>query len=59
MSESTSWRRSSFCSDGACAEVKVDDDTVFLRNSERPESTIELTGAEWEALKKGIVAGDF
>ena len=59
MTESTSWRRSSFCSEGACAEIKVDEETVSLRNSKRPESTIELTKAEWEALKKGIVAGEF
>ena len=59
MSEAAAWRRSSFCNAGACAEINDDGDTVVLRNSKRPESTIELTKAEWEALKKGIVAGEF
>jgi hypothetical protein len=59
MSKSTNWQRSSFCAAGECAEIKVDGQAVFLRNSTRPESTIELTKAEWEALKKGILAGEF
>jgi len=58
MSEAT-WRLSSFCSNGACAEIKDNGDTVVLRNSERPEFTVELTRAEWEAFKQGIVAGEF
>ena len=53
------WHRSSFCSSGACAEIKDDGDTVVLRNSTRPEFTVELTRAEWEAFKQGIVAGEF
>jgi hypothetical protein len=59
MSETASWRRSSSCSDNACVEVHDDGRTVVLRNSTKPASTIELTKAEWEALKKGIVAGEF
>ncbi|MCU7728782.1 DUF397 domain-containing protein [Actinoplanes sp. KI2] len=60
MSEAAArWRRSSFCANAGCAEIKIDRDTVSLRSSERPELTVELTKAEWEAFKKGIVAGEF
>ncbi|MFI5895501.1 DUF397 domain-containing protein [Actinoplanes sp. NPDC051513] len=59
MNEATSWRRSSFCSDTACAEIMIDGDVILLRNSARPESMIRLTKAEWEALKKGIVGEEF
>jgi hypothetical protein len=60
MSEAAAtWRRSSFCTNGSCAEIKSDGDTVVLRNSTRPGFTVELTKAEWEAFKKGIVAGEF
>ena len=59
MSDSTEWLRSSYCADGACAEIKIDGGIVALRNSQRPESKIELTKAEWEALKRGIVAEEF
>jgi hypothetical protein len=59
MSEAPKWRRSSFCSDGACAEIKVDGESVSLRTTNRPESTIELTRIEWEAVKKAILNGEF
>ena len=59
MSEATMWRRSSFCSDSACVEIKIDGDVVSLRNSMRPEFTIELAKVEWEALKRGVLAGEF
>jgi hypothetical protein len=59
MSEMLGWRRSSFCASGACAEIKIDGDIVFLRNSQRPEFMIELTRAEWETLKKAVIAGEF
>jgi hypothetical protein len=59
MNEAIKWRRSSFCADGACAEVNVDRDVVQLRNSTRPEVTIELTAAEWNALKMAILNGEF
>jgi hypothetical protein len=59
MSEAPKWRRSSFCSEGACAEIKVDGDTVSLRTTNRPDFTLELTLAEWEAVKKAVVNGEF
>ncbi|HEX5198516.1 MAG TPA: DUF397 domain-containing protein [Actinoplanes sp.] len=59
MKEATTWRRSSFCSDNQCAEIKMVGDAVLLRNSNRPDSTIELTMAEWESFKKAVLNGEF
>lgn len=59
MDEATNWRRSSFCSTSGCAEIKIEQDVVLLRSSHRPDKTIELTKTEWDALKRGIVGGEF
>jgi hypothetical protein len=59
MSEATEWRRSSFCADGACAEIKIDGDTVSLRSTNRPDAAVELTRAEWEAVKQAVLNGEF
>jgi hypothetical protein len=59
MDKAPRWRISSFCSDTACAEIKIDGDAVYLRNRSRPESMIELTKAEWEVFKKAILNGEF
>jgi hypothetical protein len=59
MSEAMEWRRSSFCADGTCAEIKIDGDVVLLRSTIRPESTVEFTLAEWAALKAAVVNGEF
>lgn len=56
---SLTWTRSRFCADGACAEVAVDGEAVHLRASGRPEQVVTLTPAEWEALKRGILDGQF
>ena len=53
------WERSAFCADRACAEVAVDGDTFHLRNSTRPDQVITFTRAEWEALKRGLLNGQF
>ena len=59
MNEAIEWRRSSFCSNGTCAEINVDGDTVLLRNSTRPDVVIKLTAAEWDALKNAVLNGEF
>jgi hypothetical protein len=59
MGETAEWRRSSFCTDSACAEIKVDGDSIHLRSTNRPESVVELTRSEWEALKKAVRDGEF
>jgi Domain of unknown function (DUF397) len=54
------WRKSSFCQNGECAEVSVlTDGEILLRSSREPDRVVRLTSAEWEALVKGIRAGEF
>ncbi|WP_305784286.1 DUF397 domain-containing protein [Symbioplanes lichenis] len=53
------WQRSKDCADSACAEVAEAGDTVHLRNSAQPEVVVTYSRAEWEALKRGIAAGQF
>jgi hypothetical protein len=52
------WRKSSFCQNGECAEVAVRDGEILLRSSRKPEHVVCLTAAEWEALVKGVQAGE-
>ena len=59
MSEMPEWRRSSFCGEAACAEVKIEGDTVSLRSTTKPDATVELTRDEWEVLKAAIRNGEF
>lgn len=56
---SLTWLRSRYCSDNACAEVAVDGEVVHLRNSERPDQVVTLSAAEWAALRRGILDGQF
>ena len=53
------WRRSSACSHSGCVEVQFDATLVRVRNSERPERTVEFTTDEWSAFLLGAVAGEF
>lgn len=53
------WLRSSACEHTACVEVQFDPTMVRVRNSERPEQTIEFTADEWSAFLRGAIAGEF
>lgn len=53
------WRTASFCQSGECAEVAEEGGEVLLRSTRAPETVVRLTGAEWQALTKGIAAGEF
>jgi hypothetical protein len=54
------WHKSSFCQNGECAEVAVrGDGEILLRSSREPERVVRLTAAEWQALVKGVQAGEF
>jgi uncharacterized protein DUF397 len=53
------WRRSSFCQNGECAEVAEHDGEVMLRSSRSPKDVVRLTSAEWQAFANGIRAGEF
>jgi hypothetical protein len=52
------WRKSSYCENGACAEVARVGDEVLLRSTRAPDDIVRLTAAEWEALVRGIQAGE-
>jgi hypothetical protein len=53
------WRRSSACAHSGCVEVQFDRTLVRVRNSERPEHTVEFTADEWSAFLLGAMAGEF
>jgi hypothetical protein len=56
------FRRSSFCSVGACVEVAVAEDedrTVVVRTSRRPLVEIRMSMDEWAAFVAGVKAGEF
>lgn len=53
------WRTASFCQSGECAEVAEEGAEVLLRSTRAPDIVVRLTGAEWQALTKGITAGEF
>lgn len=51
-------RTSSFCSDGACVGVAIDQDEVRVVDSKSAES-LRFTSAEWAAFVAGVKAGEF
>jgi hypothetical protein len=54
------WRRSQFCSGGACVEVARSDSAYFVRDSKTAQSPVlSFTEAEWHAFAQGMRAGDF
>ena len=55
----STWRRSSACAHSGCVEVQFDQALIRVRNSHRPEQTIEFTTDEWSAFLTGALAGEF
>jgi hypothetical protein len=54
------WRRSQFCSGGACVEVAWSNGSYFVRDSKSAQSPVlNFTEAEWRAFAQGMRAGDF
>lgn len=53
------WRKASFCAGGECAEIARLDDAVVLRNSTKPRRVVRYSAEEWQALVRGIRAGEF
>lgn len=58
MTEPT-WRRSTRCGSGSCAEVVVESGRVLVRNSRRPDVVVEFDRDEWTAFLAGAEAGEF
>jgi hypothetical protein len=53
------WRKPSFCQSSECAQVAIEGDQVLLRSTRSPGEVVAFSGAEWQALVKGIQAGEF
>lgn len=58
-SKAGSWRKSSFCVQGECAEVARKDGMIVLRSSVAPRKLVRYTPEEFRALLRGIQAGEF
>jgi hypothetical protein len=56
----TAWQTSSYCQTGECAEVAWDAaGEVMVRSSRTPRAVVRFTPEEWDALVRGIQAGEF
>jgi len=54
------WRKASHSNNGQCVEVAETDDSIVVRNSNRPGAgTLEFTRAEIAAWIEGCKAGEF
>lgn len=52
------WKRSSFCEAGACLEIALEPDAVYLKDS-KTGVILHLTRQEWGAFRAGLEAGEF
>jgi hypothetical protein len=61
MTETTMmWRKSTFCSEGACVEVAFDGDTVAVRDGKDPRlAPLQFSRSQWEAFIQGVKEGRF
>jgi hypothetical protein len=57
--KSITWRRSSFCAQGECAEIANRDGLILLRSSLAPREVVAYTPAGFRALQLRIKAGEF
>lgn len=53
------WIRPRRCETGACAEVTMVGDEVWLRSSRRDGNIIAFDLDEWREMLAGVKAGDF
>jgi len=53
------WRRSSFCANSECAEVRRQGDSILVRSSLEPRVVVTYTREEFRALWLGMLAGEF
>ncbi|MDD7941524.1 DUF397 domain-containing protein [Actinomycetospora lutea] len=51
-------RTSSFCTDGSCVGVALDQDEVRVVDTKSSEA-LRFTPAEWSAFVAGVKAGEF
>ena len=54
------WQRSSFCSGGACVEVKHEGPWVFVRGAKQDSGEfLAYRLGEWREFVKGVKQGEF
>jgi hypothetical protein len=54
------WHTALSCESGACVQVAVDNHSILIGNSQRPDGPVlEYTPDEWHAFVGGIKKGDF
>jgi hypothetical protein len=53
------WRRPSYCQGGECAEIAKLDGMIALRSTTAPDSVVQYTADEWQALVRAIKADEF
>jgi hypothetical protein len=55
-----SWTRPMQCSAGACVEIAMTENAVFVRNSATPKAPIvSFTQVEWSSFVQAIRQGQF
>lgn len=53
------WRRSTWCSTGACVEMKEESDGILVRDSKKPEGgNLVISRPDWMAFITAIRAGE-
>ena len=57
--ERGAWRRSSFCADAACVEVRECGDEIVMRNRNRPDVQLRLARWSWREFVKGVAHDEF
>ena len=58
-SSSLAWYKSSYSADGACVEVAMGDELVFVRHSKRPnEGTLAVPSVVWQEFIDAIKRGE-
>jgi hypothetical protein len=60
MSVDLSWRRSTYCSNGACVEVAAVDGGVHARDGKvRSGPTLSFSAGAWQEFTTGVKRGQF
>jgi hypothetical protein len=54
------WRKSSYCDIADCVEVKIDNDSIRIRQSGNTTGPLlSFSVQEWRAFVEGVRAGEF
>ncbi|MDO8471502.1 MAG: DUF397 domain-containing protein [bacterium] len=54
------WKKSSFCFGGlGCLEVKVEGDSIFVRDDKNPDVVVRTDVVSWRAFVEGVKSSEF